>query len=249
MILWYLAACSGIPITEQERAELEQLMVVAEEKALPFETKRREVLAAAYGRVGSRPDLGNCPIAVMPPAADDQGMWADEGNVTFQMGTSPISIVQAKDIAISEGPRYDRVGTALVNDVQSMLFYAYRAKDRQEIDDGFARARQLADPTWLNVDGTLVIDEWAEPKADKDSFEGGWIVGRFYLYSYDEEAIVCASDVRAGNSDSLGVHLHYGEDDGFKIAHSDLMRDLYRNSVKVGIDKLAKAGPWMMTIQ
>jgi hypothetical protein len=248
VFLLTLLACSGVVLTDAERAELEKLKTEAEANALPLELKRREVLAAAKGVVGPRPDMGPCPVGVLAPTDEDQGQFADNGK-SFHLGTVPISVVQAKDVAEAEGPRYDRVGTALINDVQSMLYHAYRAADRQEIDDGLARARQLTDPKWLNVDATLVIDRWSEPAAEGDKFQTGWLVGRFYVYSYDESAIICAADVRAENSDELGVRLHYKQDGGFQAAQSDLLRDLYRNGVQQGIDGLSKAGPWMMALQ
>jgi hypothetical protein len=250
MILGLLLACDdpGIVLTPAEEAELRELQDQAKAQAEPLEAARKATMQATRGKIGPRPDLGACPMAIRRPADDDAGSFADEG-VSFALGTVPINVVHAKDLGVAEGPRYDRVTTALVNDVQSMLFREYSAKNRQEIDDGLARARQLLDPKWLAVDGTLIIDQEQLPAVTGTTFTPGVLKGRFYVYDYASQAIVCAASVWATNSDNIGVHTHLADDGTVIGADSDLVRDLYRQGVQNGIDGLAKAGPMLLAIE
>lgn len=251
MVAWIAlaGACTpeGVELTPEQRADLEGRIAKIRDDSAPLETRRKEALLAARGRLGPRNDLGACPIQVRLPDPLDMGVFADEGK-TFQLGTTPISVVHSADLTTSRGPRAYRLETALFNDVQSRLEHTSRAQNQAQIDAAFARADELASTDWTAIDGTLIIDRWTEPVATGETFESGRVYGRFYLYSYAEQAIICAANVDAENSDSLGVQVVPTADGGKTGARSDLLRDLYRRGVEDGVKDLQKVGPLVMQI-
>ena len=246
--MWWIGfamgwGCGGVPLSEDQKAELQRLMVEAEARNAPLEARRKEVVLQAKTAVGPRPDWGACPIRPIHPQAGDLGSFADEAGITFQLSTAPISVVKAENLANSEGPRYDRITTLLINDVQGMLYGQWRAKSQAEIDAGVDRARLLADPPWLSHDATLVIDRYTAPVLSGTTFASGRLAGRMYLYSYADQAIVCMARVIAENSDGLGVHVHQDDAGNYVGAVSDLERDLFLQGVNRGLDAMLPAGP------
>lgn len=240
--LLVLAGCSGTPLTPEKRAEVEALAVQVRDRAEPLEQRRKEILKHALGVVLPRPDLGPCPVSPRLVSGEDLGSFADE-NRTFQLSTTPISVVHAKDLAHSNGPRFYRVKIGLVNYAEGMLISTYWATDEAQVEADIDRVRDLIDPEWLAYDATLIIDELSPPRVTGPTFDSGTLRGRFYLFGYAEQAIVCAADVLAENSESLGVHKHLGDDGKFVAAKSDVDRDLFRRGVEAGIRNLVRAGP------
>lgn len=248
MIALLLFGCiGGIPLTDEQKAHVQTLADAARAANEPLEAARKEALLAARGRIGPRPDLGGCPVVVPRPTDTDAGSFADEG-VTFALSTAPISVVAAADLERADGPRWDRVQNAIVNDVEAMLIGAYRAEDYAEVEAKFEAAKRLTDPRWMPVDATFIADAYLPPVVGADSFTSGAVSGRLYVWDYATGAIVCAATARAENSDTLGVHLHLGEDNGIVGAKSDADRDLYRNVVRKALDTLSVAGPALFAV-
>jgi hypothetical protein len=244
---WLLAACGGVAIDAVQRAELEAIASEVSAAAEEKDAVRRSALAVARARIGPRPDQGACPVRVKVPAEDDVGTFSADRK-TFHLGTAPISVVRESDLATSRGPRAFRLGVSVVDDVRSMLYYTYRGEDAAAVEAGLADARRLREPTWGEVDATLVIDRYLAPKVDGTVLSPGRLQGRLYVYRYSDSAIVCAADVWAENSDRLGVRKHMDEGGGFRAAASDLDRDLFKRGVEAGILGLAAAGPRVFPI-
>ena len=248
MIALLLLGCiGGIPLTDEQKAHVQQLADTARAANEPLEAARKQAIAGARGRIGPRPDLGGCSVSVPRPTDTDAGSFADEG-VTFALSTAPISVVSAADLNRSDGPRWDRVQNAIVNDVEAMLIGAYRAEDYTEVDRKFEEAKRLTNPAWMPVDATFIVDAYVPPVVAGDSFQTGAVSGRLYVWDYASGAIVCAATARAENSDTLGVHLHLSEDGGIVGAKSDADRDLYRNVVFAALGSLAVAGPAVFAV-
>jgi hypothetical protein len=243
-----LLGCSeGITLSDAQKDDVRELADAARTMNEPLEVARKQAILYAHGHLGPRPDLGRCTTPIRRPATDDIGTFADE-NITFALGSAPISVVPAADLDKSEGPRWDRVQNAIVNDVEAMLIGAYRAEDFAEIDHKFEHAKALSTLEWLPADATLVIDRLVPARIDGTSFTTGLLEGRMYVYDYRTAQIVCAATVRAGNSDTLGVHMHLDDDNKAIGAQSDADRDLYMNSVLMGLDGLAAVGPLVFAI-
>ena len=248
MIAWLLVGCiGGIPLTDEQKAHVQTLADAARAANEPLEAARKAAMLSARGRIGPRPDLGGCSVVVPRPTNTDAGSFADEG-VTFAMSTAPISVVAAADLEKADGPRWDRVQNAIVNDVEAMLIGAYRAEDYAEVDRKFKDAERLTNPAWMPVDATVIVDAYLPPEVGGDSFKGGAASGRLYVWDYAKGAIVCAATARAENSDTLGVHLHLTEEGGIVGAKSDADRDLYRNVVRTALDSLSSAGPAVFAV-
>ncbi len=246
--MWMLVfGCDeGLRLSEAQRAEVEQIKATVLADAEPLEQARRKALEEA-SNLGPRPDLGSCAVAPREPVVEDIGSFTDRG-VNFQLSTVPINVVKAEDVSKVEGPRYNRLTTGIVNYVDSMIFTGYRAKDEATIEKELERARKLVKPEWLNIDATLVIDAYKPPVTEGTTFETAALKGRFYVYDYEKQAIVCTAEIRAENSDNVGVHMHLGEDSKPTGAVSDLQRDLYRQGVIAGIRALSPAGPRLIDL-
>jgi hypothetical protein len=243
-----LAACTGYPISPEQRTELEHLRDQAVQQAKPLDEERTKAILAAHGRVGPRPDLGRCPIQAIAPSPDDAGVFQDN-DLMFELGLAPYTVVAKDNLSKVQGPRLDRLETAVTNDIESMLFRNFAAKRPEDLDAGLARARQLADPSWLSEDATLVLDEERAPVVSGAKFQSGWLRGVLYLWSYREHRILCVSDVVAENSDVIGVHQFAAPGGGYQPSLIDLKRDLYRQGLIVGARSLSLPGEKLFVIE
>ena len=247
MIWLWLAGCSGIPISSTQREELASIRHDVVAMNAPLDGLRKIRLRDARATLGPRPDLGPCPVPVRTPSSLDVGTFSADGR-TFHLGTAPISVVRTVDLDTSSGPRMFRIRVALVDDVQSMLYYTYRAADLSDLEQSLVDARRLRQPDWMDVDATLLIDRYLQPRVQGKTFEAGRLQGRFYVYRYSSGQVICAADVWADSSDRLGVRKHLDENGIFRAAASDLDRDLYRRGVEAGIGALSVAGPRVFAV-
>lgn len=243
-----LSACTGYPISPEQRTELEALRDKAIAQAKPLDEERTKAILAAHGKVGPRPDIGTCPIQAILPSPDDSGVFQDN-ELSFELGLAPYTVVKLEDLQKVQGPRLDRLETAVTNDIESMLYRNFAAKSPADLDAGMRRAKELASPGWLTEDATLVLDEDRWPVIEGEKFKSGFLRGMMYVWSYKEHAILCVADVVAENSDVIGVHRYAGGGpDGFLPSMVDLRRDLYRQGLTVGVKGLAKPGPRLYSI-
>ena len=73
---------------------------------------------------------------------------------------------------------------------------------------------------------------------DEKHFEGGVLLGRAFLYSYVQEAVLCASSFDVGSSSKLRTH-----DSDPKKARDVLLEDLANEAERAAILGLVRAGP------
>jgi hypothetical protein len=243
-----LSGCVGYPISPEQRVQLEGLRDQAIAQAKPLDAERTKALIAAHGRVGARPDLGPCPIQAIAPSPEDNGVFQDN-DLMFELGLAPYTVVHLADLPKVQGPRLDRLETAVTNDIESMLYHNFAAKSPEDLDRGIRRAKELASPGWLLEDATLVLDDEQLPVIEGNKFQSGHVRGTLYLWSYREHEILCAADVVAESSDVIGVHRYAGTDGSFLPSMIDLKRDLYRQGIIVGVKGLAKPGPKLFTVE
>lgn len=244
---WLLACAISTPLSDEQKAEIKTVSDAARVYAEPLEAARKVAIREAHNTTGPRPDMGPCPVRLPPPAPEEVGSFADT-NITYALATTPISVVHIADIEKSDGPRWDRVQNTLVNDIDSLLIGVYDATDPTEFHEKVAKAKELADISWIPVDGTLVVTRHIPAVIDGKSFTSGQLDGRFYVYDYSKQAIVCAATVTVENSDTLGVHVHQDDAGALVGAVSDADRDLFKNGVREALKSLYVAGPLLVPI-
>jgi hypothetical protein len=246
LTLW--TGCSGLRLSDPQRAEVTALATAVEHAAQADEDARRAALDRAWGATGPRVDHARCPIELPKPVPGDRGIMTD-GGVTWQMLTAPVSAVHRKEMAGSESPRFDAIQNALVNDIRVLLTPGYSAGGPAELERALARARRWSHVDEPRVDATLMVGDFVSPQAEGEGFRGGWLRGRFYVYSYADTAVVCAADVTVVSSDRVGVHAVMGSAGRIEAALTDLQRDLYRRAVDEGLRTALAAGPRFAVVE
>jgi hypothetical protein len=148
----------------------------------------------------------------------------------FLLSLDRIAVVDAATIATEPGPTAREVKLSL-STVRDDSRRWTRFEDRLE------KARKLANPAFWTHDLVVVVDERVDPEsAGEGKYRSGRILGRAYLWSYGERAIVCAADVAAESSES--VHLREGLQ-----STSYLKGDLHGNAVAAAKKALFRVGP------
>jgi len=71
--------------------------------------------------------------------------------------------------------------------------------EHQDIIGGYA------DPTWWGHDVAIVANEYIAPELAGPNFVPGRLRGRAFVWSYAEDAIVCAAEIDATNADTIMV--------------------------------------------
>ena len=147
-----------------------------------------------------RPDLGPCPVK------------------------APDAVQIVRDPSVPSDPAMflaGRARTAAGAIAASLQGGEYA--DREKV-------RQAMSPPVPDTVAVLLVDEWQDATFDAktmaNSYQGGWVSGRAYLWSAKANKVICVSDVEAKSSGSLQVMVSSSPDDPYN-----------GSDVRVAIDK------------
>lgn len=219
-------------LSPEEQAETQRLLGEARALGEKLDAERRAALATAKGKVVPRRDLGPCPIEIRVPAGGEYGV---SNMIDVLLRNNRLDVVPAAQIATEPGPSKKTLDADLVS-VDGT---------EKASPETLTRVRVHAMPSWWTHDMVIVVDEKIPPKTTgDDSFEGGMLRGRAYVWSYKDKAIVCAGDVVAENSKNIKVmtsptdpsHIPPGT-----LSHLD--GDLTSQAVIAAQKSLFRAGP------
>jgi len=177
------------PVTEAARLDGARVAIAgararAASAQLRFETAIRD---AINDDVTPRSDLGACPIA-LPAAAS-----LAPGRPAF-----PLLTVERAEM---DGTLPSQAVAGVLGDVRRAE--AHLAAGRFEEAKLYARA--LDRPERFGYDVVLVARATKEPRAlSGREYEAGEIAGRAYVYDFASDRVVCAGDVEAKSSKTIG---------------------------------------------
>jgi hypothetical protein len=231
------AACSpkrvGFP--EGAKARARERIDALRARGAEADARRTRALAGA-ARLGPRPDLGACPLAITVPT--------ESGAPTLTSLTMDGLGVRTQLLprdAGEPGPTWQRLAREL--DVIEADVRADRGENYG--DDPAAgletRVRALADPASWDYDFALLVESGVAARAGATSFTGGRLRGRLLVWSYRDGAFVCAGRAIAACSSEVKVHDNDGVQNELE-ARMVVAMDLERQALRAGLKSLARAG-------
>lgn len=220
-------------LSKQEKEELAKLQATAKEQAKTFDQQRRDAITAAQGKIEPRKDLGACPVEIStsllePSSAYGSRHAENESGVQISLEVLGIWAGSPDELATKPGSMLKKfdLETSYLGDEPSAL----------------KRMHEAADTPW-KPELVVLIDKKISPKiTDDKTFEGGIALGRAYVYSFTDKAIVCAARFLAENSETVTVTMI----DATHVAPgsiASLEGDLLTQSVLAAKKALFKAGP------
>lgn len=179
-----------------------------------------ELRAAVTSGVGPREDLGACPAALAVPTGIARGhafplVVADRGEVEARKVPSQAIAEVLADVRRAE---------------------AHLAAGRYEEAALYAQA--LAHPGRLVLDVVVVATKDERPTSTSDaSFVPGSVEGRAYLYDFASQRVVCAADVHAKSSSSIGYAYAIGHDAPAAAGRTASLKDAIELDMRIQIER------------
>jgi len=178
-----------VVVTEVERAERARVAIArARDRAALMQSRfETDVRAAVLGNVGPRPDLGACPVQL-------------PSSTSLVRGRAAFPLLTLAPTELRHG--------LLSLEVAGVLADAHRAEQhvaagRYEEATLYARALDREDR--FRYDVVLITTAATAPRAVTGAeYVPGEITGRAYLYDFGSRAVVCAADVHAASSKTVG---------------------------------------------
>lgn len=163
----------------------------AEGEQSRFEHALREAIGEG---VGPRPELGACPVALPHPSGA-------LGRRTF-----PLLVLANTEIGTS-------MPSQAVADLLADVRRAEQHLAAGRNEEAALYARALASPERLGVEVVLVTTTSRPPRVlAANEYEPGSVRGRAYLYRFADRRVICAAEVEAHSSRSIGYSYAPGLD-------------------------------------
>lgn len=179
-----------------------------------------ELRAAVTSGVAPREDLGACPIALSIPSGIARGH------------AFPLVIVDGGEVEAGAVP--SQAIAEVLGDVRRAE--AHLAAGRYEEAALYAEA--LQHPGRLVLDVALVAKTAKRPEWTSDAaFLPGEIDGRAYLYDFASQRVVCAADVHARSSSSIGYAYAVGADAPLGAGRSASLKDAIELDMRAQIER------------
>ncbi len=179
-----------------------------------------ELRTAVTSEVAPREDLGACPITLTAPGGIARGH------------AFPLVVVDRSEVEAGAVP--SQAVAEVLGDVRRAE--AHLAAGRYEEASLYAQA--LQHPGRLVLDVVLVATESKRPAATSDSaFVPGEIGGRAYLYDFASQRVVCAADVRARSSPSIGYAYAIGIDAPVASGRAASLRDAVELDMRAQLER------------
>jgi hypothetical protein len=150
------------------------------------------VRAAIGEGAGPRPDLGACPTTLPRRQGALRG------------AAFPLLVIEHADLS----------ATLPSQAIAGMLADVQRAETHVaglRFEEASLYARALAQRDRLGTEVVFLASTWKRPRAlGADSYEPGRIAGRALLYDFASGRVICAAEVEAASSKSVGYAYSYG---------------------------------------
>lgn len=237
-----LGACTRASSSERTVLPAEQARVdaLAEEMlavARAADKKRSLALQAAATTLVPRADLGPCPIKVPMVGTEDMTKL---GQSEPKDAPADWRSVRAEQMMVATRAELASKRSVRLKHVEEMIAFERGRLGNEGLADVEKWIRYYGDlknASWEMVVVAMVRDD---PEIiNKESFEAGSILGRAYVYSYIDEAVVCAGTVVAQSSELLHnrkVKTADGKDFGLVF---DLENEAFRSAAR----SMVRAGP------
>jgi hypothetical protein len=237
-----LGACSRSSSSQRTVLPEEQARVdaLAEEMlavARAADKKRSVAPEAAAASLVPRADLGPCPIKVPVVGTEDMTKLGQS-----EPKDAPVDwrSVRADQMMVATRAELATKKSVRLKHVEEMIAFQRGRLEVEPLADVEKWIRYYGDlknASWEMVVVAVVRDD-PEIK-DKESFKAGTILGRAYVYSYVDDAVVCAGTVVAQSSEILHDH---------KVKTADgkdfgLVFDLENEAFRAAARTMVRAGP------
>jgi hypothetical protein len=243
LVLFLICACNRE--VRERRDEVRRLLPEARQLADSLDAARRAGMVAALS--AARTDLGPCPIEARFPIGERNQEVVRRiaplvGSPLVPLYLLGADVVPTREPGASPGPRrkyadgdLKKAEEALTNDA------LLEGKDGEALLEGL---RRVATRPFWKPDLTLAADLYVAPERlnDDQHFNGGLVVGRAYLWSYDEGAVVCSGTSGAQSSGEVKVGTL--RVNGSPIANFDLgeiQRDVKFNALQKALPELRRS--------
>jgi hypothetical protein len=241
-----LPACtkSSPPVPPASPEDRERIGHLADEMltvARGADAKRTAAIRAAADTLEPRGDLGPCPIKVPVVGTEDRAKLG-EG----EPRDAPVDwrSIRAEQMMVVTRPGLATEQSVRLKHVEEMIAFE---RDRADTE-GVAEVQK-----WIRYYGDLKNDSWemvivADRRIDPElapggKFRGGVILGRAFVYSFVDDAVVCAADVVAESSNLLTNHqviMKDGKDWGLVF---DLENEAFRAAARAMVRAGVRAAP------
>ncbi len=235
-----LVACARPPppqASPEDQARVDKLGEEMLAVARAAEAKRTTAIAAAMDSLVPRTDLGPCPIKVPIVGTEDraklgQGEPAGAPVDWRSIRAEQMMVVARPALATEKGVR--------LKHVEEMIDFEkgrVATEGVAEVEQWLRYYGDLKNASWEMV---IVADQRVDPEiVEQNKFREGIILGRAFVYSFVDDAVVCAANVLAKSSDLLTNH---------KVATQDgkdwgLVFDLENEAFRAAARGLFRAGP------
>jgi hypothetical protein len=167
--------------TAEARAGVARARALATNEQVRFESGMH---AAIDAKLEARPDLGACPISFPHELG------------SLHTPSFPLLVVDAHD---------EKLPSQAIAGVLADVARAERQIDAGRYEEASLYARALESKNRLKPEVVVVASARTEPAATGDAtFRPGAIAGRAYLYDFASHTVICAADVEAKSSNSIG---------------------------------------------
>jgi hypothetical protein len=179
---------------DKRQALAHTTLAMARERAASEQARFDAGVRAAIGAgVVARPDLGACPVTLPRRTGALHG------------AAFPLLVVNRADIS-STLPSQAVAG--LIADIHRAEMHVVAA----HFEEASLYARALSRPDRLGHEVVFLASTWKKPLArNDDSYEPGAIAGRAYLYDFASGSVICAADVDAASSRTVGYVYNEGQ--------------------------------------
>jgi hypothetical protein len=233
-----LRSCAA-RVSSADRTAILAALASGEQDAKERDQERLTALAAT--RVVPRPDLGACPVTIEAPGPPQTSLGMQ---VMFPRRSDRLELSSPEEVLRGGGPRAHAVRVQ-IESVRDRLDKGFELPSQRDerVPQLRASAEGLRAVERMPFDATLIVDARVDPRPEPSAppapgvkverrFHGGSLRGRFYVWSYQEKAIVCAALVDATSSDLVRT---------LSTQH-DLDTDLEDQALRAAVAGLARAG-------
>jgi hypothetical protein len=207
--------------TEAERIEVARSAIANARARASLSQSRfeRAVRDALAQQVGPRPDLGTCPVKL--PAAS---------SLAYGRPAFPVLTVERSEIVAGSASLPSQAVAAVLADVRRAE--GHLASGRFEEATLYARALDVHERFAYDV--VLVADSMTHPRARSgNDYDPGAVAGRVFVYDFTRGRVVCAGDVNAKSSKSIGYNYSDRTDAPARLGVIASMSDALREDLRI----------------